>query len=466
MINLRSIRFRLVALHTVLILVVAAVFGEVIYQQIEAHLQRTVATTLRHRAEQIAFDILPLAAESSADDLVARIDTAYSPRATDRFIRITTRDGRLVYRSPMPEDSLFDPATIPQGPRVPGTRWETLGDDEELFIVTAAGRYRGEDVLIETGGSGDGMTTVLKDLRRNLLISLPIVAFMVSVGGYWLVMRSLRPVERLSATAEEITFGDLDKRLPVVSTGDEIEHLSVRLNQMLDRLSRAYRQATRFSADASHELRTPLAIIRAELESIIRDTGDLPPTVMRRVQSTLEEVERISFITECLFKLSRLDAGEAKFRSDRIDLTDLVRTTVEQMQLLTVDKDIRLSIRADADVVVLGDAARLKQLLVALLDNAVKYTPAGGSILLTVSAVDQRAHLCVRDSGIGISAEDLPHVFERFFRADKARSRGIDGAGLGLPIVRSICEAHGGTVEVTSVQGQGTTCDILLPLAA
>ena len=310
------------------------------------------------------------------------------------------------------------------------------------------------------------MTTVLRDLRRSLFISLPIVALMVSIGGYWLVMRSLRPVERLSATAEEITFGDLDKRLPVVPTGDEIEHLSVRLNQMLDRLSRAYRQATRFSADASHELRTPLAIIRAELESLIRDMGDLPPTVMKRVQSTLEEVERISFITECLFKLSRLDAGEAKFRSDRIDLTDLVRTTVEQMQLLTVDKDIRLNIRADDSVTVQGDAARLKQLLVALLDNAVKYTPAGGAILLTVNAEDNRAHLRVRDSGIGISAEDLPHVFERFFRADKARSRGIDGAGLGLPIVRSICEAHGGTVEVTSVEGQGTTCDIHLPLAA
>ena len=136
------------------------------------------------------------------------------------------------------------------------------------------------------------------------------------------------------------------------------------------------------------------------------------------------------------------------------------------MQLLTVDKDIRLHIQADASVAVRGDAARLKQLLVALLDNAVKYTPAGGSILLTVNAEDNRAHLRVRDSGIGISAEDLPHVFERFFRADKARSRGIDGAGLGLPIVRSICEAHGGTVEVTSVEGQSTTCDIHLPLAA
>lgn len=464
MINLRSIRFRLVALHTVLILVVAAAFGEVIYQQIEAHLQRTVETTLRHRAEQIAFDILPVVSGKTVDDLEARIDTAYSPRATDRFIRITTLDGRLVYRSPAPEDALFEPAAIPRA-RAAGVRWVPL-DRAELFIVTTAGRYGDEEVLIETGGSGDGMTAVLTDLRQSLFISLPIVALMVSIGGYWLVMRSLRPVERLSATAEEITFGDLDKRLPVVLTGDEIEHLSVRLNQMLDRLSRAYRQATRFSADASHELRTPLAIIRAELESLIRDTSDLPPSVMKRVQSTLEEVERISFITECLFKLSRLDAGEAKFRSDRINLTELVRTTVEQMQLLTVDKDIRLNIRADANVSVQGDAARLKQLLVALLDNAVKYTPAGGAILLTVKAEDNRAHLRVRDSGIGISADDLPHVFERFFRADKARSRGIDGAGLGLPIVRSICEAHGGTVEVTSVEGKGTTCDIHLPLAA
>jgi signal transduction histidine kinase len=274
----------------------------------------------------------------------------------------------------------------------------------------------------------------------------------------------LRVVEQLRAKAQEISFGNLDTRLPVVPSGDSIEQLAVTLNQMLARLSEAYNQASRFSGDASHELRTPLAIMRAELEALLRQPTPVP--LRNRIASLLEETERLSLITEGLFALSRLEAGEAKVREIRLDLAALVNTTMDQVKLLTEDKGISLVVDAPTPVMVQGDPARLKQVIVDLLDNAIKYTPAGGRITLRTRAVGQEAVLDVADTGIGIPAADLPHVFERFYRADKARSRQVDGAGLGLAIVRTICQAHGGSVDIESVEGAGTTCHVHIPLAA
>jgi heavy metal sensor kinase len=352
---------------------------------------------------------------------------------------------------------------LPQAP--PKTRFEAIGPGLTMYIVTMPFKIEGQDVTVEMGSITTDIETVLRDLRRSLLIGLPLVALIVSAGGYFLVRRSLRVVEVLRSKAEEITFGNLDNRLPVVQSGDSIEHLAVTLNQMLERLSEAYDQANRFSADASHELRTPLTIIRAELESLMRQNG-APGWLSSRLGSVLEETERLSVITEGLFALSRLEAGEGKAREERLDLAQLVTSTVDQMKLLTEDKGIDLIVTADGPVFVQGDPARLKQVIVDLLDNAIKYTPTRGRITLKVVPDGKRALLEVSDTGIGIPAADIPHVFERFYRADKARSRQIDGAGLGLAIVRSICQAHGGSVQIESVEGSGTTCHVHIPLAA
>jgi signal transduction histidine kinase len=204
--------------------------------------------------------------------------------------------------------------------------------------------------------------------------------------------------------------------------------------------------------------------MRGELEAI-RDDANTPQETRKVAASGLEEVERLRKIVEGLFALSRLDAGEALERFVPFDLAEVAASTAEQMCLLAEDKNISIRCQTDRKAMVKGDRARLKQVTVNLLDNAIKYTPNGGRISVRVTARDHTAVLEVTDNGIGIPAEALPRVFERFFRADKARSRELGGAGLGLSIVKSICAAHGGRVEVHSKEGQGTRVTVELPLA-
>jgi signal transduction histidine kinase len=237
---------------------------------------------------------------------------------------------------------------------------------------------------------------------------------------------------------------------------------------MLERLETAYQQASRFSADASHELRTPLTIMRGELESIGSIMYAEQPTQLlyERIGSVLEEAEHLSRIVEGLFAIARLEAGEARMGHEVFDLAELARSTVEQMQLLAEDKNLSITIDAANPVFVMGDAPRLKQVIVNLFDNAIKYTPDGGAIALSVSALAAKAVFAVKDNGAGIAPDALPHIFERFYRSEKARSSSAHGAGLGLSIVRSICQAHGGTVNVQSAEGKGATVTVELPLAA
>ena len=246
-------------------------------------------------------------------------------------------------------------------------------------------------------------------------------------------------------------------------TRDELERLSLALNNMIRRLEESFQHNQRFLADASHELRTPLTILQAELEAMlarIKNDAELQDVAA----SALEELERLRNIVESLFAISRLDTGEAMNKSEPFDLGELVTSTADQMSLLAEDKRISITCDAPEPLIVQGDRARLKQVAVNLLDNAIKYTPEGGAIHVRTSAQQNRAVLEVADNGIGIPDEALSHVFERFYRVDKARSRQLGGAGLGLSIVKSICAAHSGRVDVESKEGQGSRFTVELPL--
>jgi signal transduction histidine kinase len=211
-------------------------------------------------------------------------------------------------------------------------------------------------------------------------------------------------------------------------------------------------------------LRTPLTILRGELESLTHDAS-LNHDLRDQLGSLLEEIERLSKIVEQLFALSRLDAGEAQMEWARFDLAELVKTTAEQMSLLAEDKGIAIACDAETEVPVQGDRARLKQVVVNLLDNAIKYTPEKGAIQMRVHTLNGDAVLEVEDNGIGISREALPHVFDRFYRVDQTRSGDSGSAGLGLSIVKSICAAHGAQVEAISVPARGSRFQVKLPLS-
>jgi heavy metal sensor kinase len=328
-----------------------------------------------------------------------------------------------------------------------------------VAVVTAHQNY-----VIEVGGSALPIKHVLRRCLGSMVIGLFVVLAVAIWGGFWVIKWALTPVKKITSTAEEITLHDLHKRLPIVDTGDEIASLSKTLNQMICRLDESFQSVNRFTSDASHELRTPLTIIRGELETLLLDHS-LSKNVREAIYSLIEETENLSKIVECLLSLSRLDSGSAQMERVRLNLADLVAITKDQMAPLADEKQVTLTLQVQGSVEVEGDRIRLKQVVVNLLDNAIKYTPAGGRVTVGVNVSDRRAQLEVSDTGPGIPDSDLPHVFDRFFRADGVRLGAIEGAGLGLSIVQSICTAHGGLVKAENRPNGGCRVIVELPLA-
>lgn len=470
--NTRSLSFRLVAWYAGLLTLVFVLLGAVTFAVVANDLESNVRANQMRRAQQIADTLLRGVDRSGEAALAASVEKLYAPAANDRFIRITRGDGRVVFRSGEPRDRGFDPAAVPppalgsvESERVEPWREVRLPGGAGLLIAAVPHRAAsGTLYTVEVGASIAPVETALARLLTVLAVGLPIAVLLAAAGGVFLVKRSLEPVERIARKAEAITQHSLSERLPVASTGDELERLSISLNHMISRLEEAVHGSKRLVADASHELRTPLTVLRGELESLTADP-QLTPRLRETLGSLLEEVERLAAVVDGLLALSRLDAGEARSEWVKFDLAQLVATTSDQMSLLAEDKGITIGCEAPRGVVVTGDRARLKQVVVNLLDNAIKYTPNGGAVRLRVARGEGQAVLEVSDTGIGIPREALPHVFERFFRVERSRTREQGGAGLGLSIVKAICTAHGALVEVESTAEQGSRFRIRLPLA-
>jgi heavy metal sensor kinase len=467
--NTRSLRFQLVAWYAGLLTACFALIGVTTYMVLQSSLVGALKESQLRRARQIGqllFEKIPLQGEARVGD---EIDSRYAPDLNDRFVRVTRGAGSLLYVSRPPKDRNFIPTAVPpstKSERDKTARQVPLPDGRKLLVTACEVQTPGgARYLIETGAPMDDVQAHLRQWLKFLLVVLPVMAALALGGGSFLVKRALLPVDKIAASAERISSQNLSERLPVARTGDELERLAIALNHMVQRLDEAFQYSRRFMADASHELRTPLTVLRGELESFIQEPT-LAPEWRERLGSALEEVERLAGIVEGLFALSRLDAGEAAAEWVKFDLARLAAATADQMSLLAEDKNIRVTCAATEPVWVEGDQARLKQVVVNLLDNAIKYTLQGGSVALTVSTLDGKAVLEVADNGIGIPAEALPRVFDRFFRVDQARSRELGGAGLGLSIVKSICTAHHGRVEASSLPGQGSRFRVELPLAA
>jgi heavy metal sensor kinase len=466
--NLRSISFRLVAWYAGLLTGIFLLLCAVLYLDLRHFLENEVRQSQARRARQIASTLLVHVKQTGEPYVASQTKDWYEPEINDRFIRITRADGTLVYGSDAPKDGSFDPAEVPiftPSSQTESYRKLSLSGGKTLLVAALNFKSSGNpDYIVEFGELLDPVETMLDHFFLQLAWGLPLAIIIIAGGGYLLVRRALTPVEQITRAAERITQHNLSERLPVSSTGDELERLSVSLNRMIARLDDAFQNSKRFVADASHDLRTPLTILRGELEHFAEDTR-LDSEMRDRAGSMLEEIVHLGKIVEQLFTLSRLDAGEAQAEWTSLDLSDLAKTTAEQMSLLAEDKGICITSEISAPVPVKGNRVRLKQVVVNLLDNAIKYTPAKGVIQLRVLAVNGHAVLEVADSGIGIPPEALPHIFERFYRVDKARSADSESAGLGLSIVKSICTAHGAEVEAHSALGTGSCFCVRLPLS-
>jgi heavy metal sensor kinase len=294
--------------------------------------------------------------------------------------------------------------------------------------------------------------------------TLPLLVLLASLLGYWLSGRSLAPVNRIIKTAESVGVQNLSRRLELPKARDELRRLTETLNAMLERIEKSVARITQFTADASHDLRTPVAVIRATAEITLRrrrTDGEYRTALAKILETSVDTTE----LVENLLTLARADAGAASMKMRTIDLGEYVRKAKERAEILSAEKALQVTARTPREPIwAEADAMAIDRLLLILMDNAVKYTPAGGRCEIELSLDGEHAAIMVRDTGIGISERDLPSIFERFVRADSIRSRETRGAGLGLAIAKWITETHGGTIAVASEVGVGSVFRVTLPV--
>jgi heavy metal sensor kinase len=453
-----NIRWRLTLWNTLALAVVLLGFSALVYSLLARGLYQQVDHALVVEHQQLKQD------ERLAVDPAGRLRYWIDEFQEHEKFFCVVYDGQGKVYARTPE---LAEASVPP-PAPPGTG-ETQFDNATLPIIghqrVLTGRLRlgGEEFTVVHLAPLESVDRELGHLLKGLAMAVP-GALLISGGlAYLLARKALGPMEQLHRATEQITADRLDRRLPLANASDELGRLTQTINAMIARLERSFAEVRRFTADASHELRTPLAAIRTEAEVALAKPLTLADH-QQLLDSILEEVERLTQLTDQLLALSREDAGTVKLVSETVDLAALLCAVVETMRPLAEVKGINLQAEYDGVLWVRGDEVRLRQVFYNLLDNAIKYTLEGGTVEVRVGQQDRAAVVMVRDTGAGIPVEHLPHVFDRFYRVDKARGRGQGGTGLGLSIARSIVVAHGGMVELESTPGQGTTCTVTLPL--
>ncbi|PKN12910.1 MAG: two-component sensor histidine kinase [Deltaproteobacteria bacterium HGW-Deltaproteobacteria-4] len=350
-----------------------------------------------------------------------------------------------------------------------GAYFETFTSETgERYRVMTRPRYdnaRRVDVL-QVGENLEANDTALALLLWKRIIYTPLLIILLSGCGWFLAGRALSPLQQITDAIRKITAENLNLRLPVDKKRNELTDLSISFNETLERLANSFSRIKQFTGDASHELRTPLAILKGETEVSLRwSRGE--EELRQTLISNLEEIERMERITEGLLQLAKSESGEFHLNLSSFSLNDLLQDLYIHSKTLGEAKKIEtiLQMQVDHEVFIRADQMHLHRALLNFVTNAVKYTPEGGEITLTLALnAANEAQIHVRDTGMGIPAEHLPHIFERFYRVDEARNRNIGGTGLGLSIVKAIISAHQGRIRVFSTPGQGSEFIIDLPL--
>ena len=464
----RNIRFKLTLWYIVLLGIILTSFSTFLYLTLSRSLYNGIDVKIKSIAEVIASSSMNPYSQYSFSTLDRMLKDSFSLRPVTKFIQVLDESGRIGKKS----DNLQN-FQLPISIRA----LKNASQGSITFETTKAfGKYplrmvtvpviQGRRVIniVQVATSLEEVEEALKTLLLILWITVPSALGFASLGGLFLANKALKPVDEITKTARMITSSSLNQRIKLKKTKDEIGRLAETFNDMISRLGRSFKQIRQFSADASHELRTPLTILKGEIEVGLRKRRR-PEEYRKILDSNLEEVNHMTQIVDDLLFLSKADMGEIHLKKNRINLTGLISEVGTQVKVIAMAKNIRVHISNDSGVAVIGDRLRLRELLLNLVDNGVKYTPEGGEMRISVERDDGRVKLCVLDNGIGIAPEDQPHIFDRFFRVDKARSREAGGSGLGLSICKWIVEAHGGEISVESGVGKGSIFTVTLPLA-
>jgi len=480
-----TLRARLTLWYTGILAATLLVLGGVSYGLLERSLWQDVDSTLEGVARAVNRAAEQQAGPSAPSETEEFLRRFFGPEFADRFFQFLDPRGRLDPRRPRFRGDLLH--VTPKGLENAAQGFATFetvqgSGASPVRILTFPVMVRGQLVnVLQVGLSLESLFRARRSYLVTLAAILPLGLLLAGGGGWLLARRALRPVDAMTQAARRIEAENLAERLQGAEADDELGRLADTLNEMLGRLEAAFTQVRRFSADASHELRTPLTVLRGEIEVALRSPRSAEE-YRRVLESALQEVERLSRLAADLLLLSRADAGALRPAGEAVELDRLVEEAVKQGQILARGRGVQVGLEALEPLVAQGDAGLLGQVLLNLLDNAIKYTPAGGRVSLALRAAEPTpptaprssqlpagagrwAEIAVSDTGVGIPSDALPRIFDRFFRADQARSRGAGGAGLGLCIARTIAELHGGRIDVESAPGVGSTFRLLVPLA-
>jgi two-component system OmpR family sensor kinase len=458
-----SLRLRLTLFFTIVLAASLLALSALLYVMLDHTLALDVDHAIASKAEDVA-RTSRIRGEYPIRPRRIRLPHIDAFAAPEIYIQLLNAEGEPVDRSAnLGEHQLpLTPAALQHGRE--GNSWyDTLSLAGQTLRLYTAPLLIDDDVIgfIQVARSLQDNEQTLAHVQRILLICDALVVLTAAAVGWVLARASLRPIDRVTQAARAIgQSGRLDRRLEPPPHHDEVGRLVATFNEMLDRLEASFTGQRRFVADASHELRTPLTTIRGNAE-LLRRARDLPPAEVEEALADIaSEAQRMSRLVTELLRLARADAGHELERAP-VRLDELLRDVHRQTQLHKPETPVRL-LPADA-ALVLGSRDALQELFLILVDNALKYTPAGGEVTLGLERQDGEYAVRVRDTGVGIAPEDLPHIFERFYRAAHVRQH--DGTGLGLSIARWIAEQHGGRITVESAEGQGSTFTVWLPVA-
>ena len=306
------------------------------------------------------------------------------------------------------------------------------------------------------------MKKTILNFRRNLGTAFLLAFLFGSIGGWFLSRQSLRPIDKITETTEIITANNLSQRLPLQGTNDELDRLAITINKMIERLEESFQRLAQFTADAAHELRTPITALKGETEVLLAKQRS-SEEYRKALANNLERLNFLTRLVNDLLLLSQADEGVRGLQIENINLPELLKGLWDAFNLVAVQKNINFTLERKEEILIKGDRIKLTQLFSNVLGNAIKYTPCGGEISLAILNENDQVKTILKDTGVGIPCDDLPYIFDRFYRAEKSRSRLSGGTGLGLSICQWIAKAHQGSIQVKSKLYQGTTFTVILP---
>lgn len=456
----KSIKFRLTVLNVTVLISLLILSGWIAYLMLSRNLYQNLDDSLRLGAAQL---------ESSLDVGEGTIgvdeDELTVSEPPFEVALLYDEKGHLLWswgqKDGIPQVSaLVDDAL--GGESLFATSETTTGQEMRLYIAPFMLDESGRRAVAVVGHSTAEIRGILQTFRWNLILASLAMIGVAAAVGVFLTKRALKPVEQITEAAQEIEESDLSRRIEVHSE-DELGRLATVLNQMFSRLEGAFKRQRQLTADASHELRTPLSVIQASSTLALRKKRTASD-YRKALESISIEASHMSIMIERLLFLARSDSGKQQLHFEKVNLAELLAGLASELGLLFKEKELGFRFEALENLIVRGNRIELKQLFLNLLDNAMKYTPEGGIISVSAVKKGDNALVAISDSGIGIPQEHIPHIFERFYRVDAARSTDNGGMGLGLSICNQIVQLHGGHIEVDSQLGKGSTFSVFLPL--